>query len=76
MYYKLVITYRKGIVYNSFCIISYRLVYLESITLFINHICRIIDASPTAGRMGEYKTLYQLKIRFFCPRIKRLLKTG
>ena len=71
---KLDVTYRKAIAHRLLYIISYRLVYLESITLSINHICRIIDASPTTGRMGEYKMLYQLKIRFFCPRIKTVIK--
>ena len=68
MYYKLVITYRKGIVYNSFCIISYRLVYLEPITVSTNHICSIIvplalrriifismHASSAASHMGNTK---------------------
>ena len=71
---KLDVTYRKAIAHRLLCIISYRLVYLEFITLSINHICRIIDASPTAGRMREYKTLYQLKIRLFWPRMKTVIK--
>ena len=75
---KLAITYRKAIAHNLLCIISYRLVYLEYSTIFTNHTCCIIvplssrriiynsmHASPTAGHMGEYKTLYRLILRFF-----------
>ena len=62
---KLAITYRKTISHNLLFIISYRLIYLEPIAVFINHICRIIvplslrliifnsiHASPTSGQVA------------------------
>ena len=39
---KLAITYRKVLAHNLYCIISYRLIYLEPIIVSTNHICRII----------------------------------
>ena len=39
---KLAISCRNAIAHNLLCIISYRLVYLEPITVSTNHICRII----------------------------------
>ena len=84
---KLAVTYRKVIAHNLLCIISYRLVHLESITVSTNHVCRIIiplslrcvvfnsiHASPAAGHMGEYKTLYRLKLRIFWPCIRTDIK--
>ena len=68
---KLDVTYRKTIVHNLLCIFSCRLVYLEPITVSINNIYRIIvpfnsmHASPATGNMGEYKTLYRLKLQLF-----------
>ena len=80
---KLAVTYRKTITHNLLCIINYRLVYLEPVTISTNHIYRIIVplslrhnisnamyASPSAGHMGEYKTLYRLKLRFFWLRMR------
>ena len=75
---KLDVTYRKAIAHNSLCIISCRLVYLDPITVSTNHMCRIIISLSlrriifnsmhsllAAGHMGEYRTLYRLKLRFF-----------
>ena len=69
------ITYRNIIAYNLLCIISYRFVYLEPITVPTDHICRIIIPlsstyyfkfytwfTYTTDHMGEYKTLYRLKL--------------
>ena len=66
---KLVVTYRKAIVKNLLCILNGRLIYIEPVTIFINHICHIIiplslrrvdfnliHASPITGHMGKYKT--------------------
>ena len=63
---KLAITYRKAIAHPLLCIVSYRLVFLGFITVFTNHICRIIvflslrriifnsmHASPAVSHMGK-----------------------
>ena len=65
---KLAVTCRKAIAHNLLCIISYRLVYLEPITVSTNHICSIIvplalrriifismHASSAASHMGNTK---------------------
>ena len=81
-------TYRRAIVQNLHCIINDRLVYVELVTVSSNHLCRIVislslrrvifDALhdfPTTSHMGEYKTLYRIKILFFgiaCERVSKL----
>ena len=75
---KLAVNYRKAIAYNLIFIINCKLVYLEPIEISTNHIVRIIPplslrriifnsmyASPTTTRIGEYKTLYRLKLQLF-----------
>ena len=75
---KLYVTRRKAIALNLFCIINNRVVYFEPVTVTTNHIlcfgvhfshrCVIFDfmhASSIPGHMGESKTLYRLKLRFF-----------
>ena len=77
---KLAVTYRTALANNLLCIINDRLVYLEPVTISTNHICLIVvplslrriifialHASPAVGHMGEYKTLYQINLRFFWP---------
>ena len=72
----LAVACRKAIAHNLLCIISCRLVYLEHITVSINHFCYIMvplslkriifnsmHALPATGHMGEYKKLYRLKLR-------------
>ena len=84
----LAITYRKIIAHNLLCLINDRLIYFEPVTVSCNHICRIVvpiflrpvtfddmHAQPTAGHMGEYKTLYRIKLRFFWPRMRSDIKT-
>jgi len=80
---KLAITYRNVISNNLLYIINDRLVYIEHVTVSTNHICRIIvplslrriivitfHASSAVSHMGEYNTLYRLKLRFFWPRMR------
>ena len=84
----LAVTYRRAIAQNLLCIINDRLVYIKPVTVSSNHLCRIVvplslrrvifDAlhvSPAADHMGEYNTLYRIKIRFFgiaCEKISKL----
>ena len=76
-------TCRRAIVQNLLCIINDRLVYVELVTVSSNHLCRIViylslrrvifDALhdfPTSSHMGEYKTLYRIKIRFLASHAK------
>ena len=71
------------------CIINDRLVYIEPVSVASNHLCRIVVplslrrvifdalyASPAAGHMGEYKTLYRIKLRFFCIACEKMSKLG
>ena len=70
--------YRTAIARNQIGLLSGQLVYYEQITFANKHICRIvvplslrrkifvlIHASPVAGHMGEYKTLYRIRLGFF-----------
>ena len=63
---KLVVTYRKAIAKKLLYILNGRLIYLEPVTIFINHICHIIippslrrvdfnliHASPITSHMGK-----------------------
>ena len=85
----LAVTYRKAIAQNLLCIINDRLVYIEPVTVSSNHLCRIVvplslqrvifdalHASPAAGHMGEYKTLYRIKLRFFGIACGKMSKLG
>ena len=69
--------YRTVITRNLLGIIEDMLVYYEPIATVTNHICRIVvpiflrriifdpmHATPVVGHMGEYKTLYCIKLRF------------
>ena len=73
--------------HNLLCIISYILVYFDPITVSTNRMCRIIvplslrriifnsvHALLATDYMGEYKTLYRLKLRFFWQRIRANIK--
>ena len=79
--------YRTAIARNQIGLLSGRLVYYEQISFAHKHICRIIvplsfrrkcfvlmHASPVAGHMGEYKTLYRIRLRFFWLRIRADIK--
>ena len=70
--------YHTTIVRNQIGLLSDRLVHYEHISFAHKHICRIVIplslrrklfvlmyASPVAGHMGEYKTLYRIRLRFF-----------
>ena len=69
--------YRTAIARNLLGLLEGRLVYYEPIATATNHICRVvvptslrriifnlIHATPIAGHMGEYKTLYRVRLRF------------
>ena len=86
---KLAVTYRKAIAHNLLCIVNCRLVYLESVIVSTNHVCRIIvplslphiifnamHPSPSTRHIAEHKTLYRLKFRFFWPRNGQILRSG
>ena len=83
----LAFTYRRAIAQNLLCIINDRLVYLEPVAVSSNHLCRIIvplslrcvifdamHASPAVDHMGEYKTLYRIKLRFIWHRMRKDMK--
>ena len=72
---------------NQIRILSDRLVYYEHISIAHKYICRIVvplslrrkkvipmHASPVAGHMGEYKTLYRICPCFFWPRMRADIK--
>ena len=67
--------YRSAIAINTLGIVEGRLLFYETVPTTANKICRIIfpvsfrhtifsllHASPTAGHIGEYKTLYRIKV--------------
>ena len=75
--------YRTDIARNLLGLLEGRLVYYEPIATTTNHICRIVvptslrriifnrmHATTIAGHMGEYKTLYRVRIQFFWPRLR------
>ena len=75
--------YRTVIARNLLGFLGDRLFYYEPIATVTNHICRIVVplslrriifdlmyTTPIAGHMGEYKTLYCIKVRFFWPRLR------
>ena len=79
--------YRTAIARNQIAFLGGRLVYYEAISVTIKYICRIIVPSslrhnffnlmhttPVAGHMGEYKTLYRIRLRFFWPRMRSDIK--
>ena len=81
------VTYRRATAQNLLCIINNRLVYLESISISSNHLCRIfvplflrrvifdaMHTSPIVCHMGEYKTLYRIKLRFIWHRMRKDIK--
>ena len=83
----LAVTYRRAIAQNLFCIINNRLFYLEPVDISSNHLFRIfvplflrrvifdaMHASPAAGPVGEYKTLYRIKLRFIWHQIRKYIK--
>ena len=74
---KLNVSYKYGIVHNLFQMLDDKLVYYEKTLTSSSCILRIVvpsslrrdlfsayHASPAGGHMGEYKTLYRLKVRF------------
>ena len=72
------VAYRHGIANKLFQMLEAKLVYYEKTLTYTSCILRIVvpsslrrdlfssfHASPAGGHMGEYKTLYRLKVRFF-----------
>ena len=70
--------FRSAISNNNLGIVEGCLIFYETVIPTAKKICRIVapvsprltifsllHASPTVGRMGEYKTLYRIKLRFF-----------
>ena len=75
--------YRRAVATNSLGMVEGRLVFFEKVVTTANQICSIVVpislrriifsllyASPAAGHMGEYKTLYRIRLRFFWPRMR------
>ena len=75
--------YRRTVATNSLGIVEGRLVLFEKVATTANQIFRIVvsislrriifsllHASLATGYMGEYKTLYQIRSRFFWPRMR------
>ena len=75
---QLPVAYRSAIARNLLGLLEGRFVYYDPVSTISNHICRIvvplslrrtiftlIHATPVAGDMGKYKTLYRIKLRFF-----------
>jgi len=38
-------------------------------------VCNIYHASPAGGHVGQYKTLYRLRIRFFWPKMRTFIES-
>ena len=85
----LLAAYRTAIAWNQIGLLSGRLVYYEQIYFAHKHICRIVvplllrrkkivlmHASPVAGHIGEYNTLYRIRLRFFFPQCLPISKNG
>ena len=73
---------RTTIARNLLGILEGRLVYYEKVAIVTNYIYRIVvpisllriifnlmHATPITKHMGEYKTLYRIKLRFFWLRL-------
>ena len=69
--------YRSAISRNLLGLLEGRLVFYNPVSTFTNHICRIavlfslrrtifilVYAISIAGHIGEYKTIYRIKLRF------------
>ena len=80
-------TYRQTLANDLVNLFDGKLVYYEQTSTSTKYICRIIvpsnlrryifsvlHAFPSAGHMGEYKTLYRVKLRYFSPRHRRDIK--
>ena len=76
-------SYCTAITHNLIGLLEGRLVYYEPVPTVTNHICRIIVplslrctiftlmyVTPVSERMGEYKILYRIKLKFFWPRLR------
>ena len=79
--------YRTARSRNQLGLLEGRLVYYEQLSFAIKHISRIVVplllrhkifnrmyATPIAGHMCDYKTLYRIRLRFFWPRIRTNIK--
>ena len=79
--------YRITIDRNQIGLLSGRLVYYEHISFAHKHICRIFvslslrrkvfvlsHVSPVARHMGEYETLYRIRLRFLWPLMRADIK--
>ena len=75
--------YRSAISRNLLGLPEGGLVQYGPVPTVSNQMCRIVvplslhrtiftlmHATPVAGHMGEYKTLYRIKLRFFWPRLR------
>ena len=83
MLYHFLAQYRSDVSNNSLGIVEGRLVIYEPVSTTVNQICRIVvpislrhlifsllHASPVAGHMGEYKTIYCIRLRSFWPKMR------
>ena len=84
---KLNVAYKHGVVNKLFQILEGKLVYYEKILISTSCILRIVvppslrrdifyafHTSPATENMGEYKTLYRLKVRSFQPHMRKDIK--
>ena len=63
---KLSSVYSNAISRNNLRLIENKLVYLEPVSVVTTHSCIIIMYNiSVASYIGEYKSLYSIKIRFF-----------
>ena len=85
---KLNVSYKYGIVHNLFQMLDDKLVYYKKTLTLSSCILRIVvpsslrrdlfsayHVSPAGGHMGEYKTLYRLKVRLFWSHMRKDIKT-
>ena len=77
------VKYRRAITDNTLGIVENRVVFYESVPKATNKNCHIVipispwhtiffllHTSPATGHVGEYKTLYRIKLRFFWSKIR------
>ena len=75
--------YRSVVTNNTLGIVEDRLVFNEPVQTTVRQICRIVvpisrrhniyfllHAFPAAGHIGEYQTLYRIRLRLFWPKMR------
>ena len=63
--------YRRAVATNSLGMVEGRLIFFEKVLISLRRVIfSLLHVSPAAGHMGEYKTLYRIRLRLFWPRMR------